>query len=114
MNYSKNTITFANYYKNKIDSGNENYFISLNEITKNNNINNIEQSFSEINTLKFSLLSNFIALLGGKIKSKQMISGNMADILSNLYLSYCVLWTHSQNHKENKDFKILHDECWLA
>ena len=53
MNYSKNTITFANYYKNKIDSGNDNYFISLNEITKNNNINNTEQSFSEINTLKF-------------------------------------------------------------
>ena len=45
-------------------------------------------------TLKFSLLSNFVAILGGQIKSKQMISGNMADILSNLYLGYSVLWYH--------------------
>ncbi len=45
-------------------------------------------------TLKFSLLANFIALLGGKIKSKQMISGSMADILSNLYLSYSLVWYH--------------------
>ena len=65
----------------------------------------------EVNTLKFSLLSNFVALLGGKIKSKQMISGNMSDILSNLYLSHCLLWTHAQNHKGSKDFEILRDEC---
>lgn len=45
-------------------------------------------------TLKFSLLANFVATLGGKIKSKQMISGNMADILSNLYLGYSVIWYH--------------------
>jgi acyl-CoA dehydrogenase len=49
-------------------------------------INKTPQKRLEIATLKFSILSNFIALLGGKIKSKQMISGNMADILSNLYL----------------------------
>lgn len=46
-------------------------------------------------TLKFSILSNFVALMGGKIKSKQMISGNMADLLSNIYLGYTVVWYHT-------------------
>jgi len=45
-------------------------------------------------TARFSNLSNFVALLGGGIKSKQMISGLMADILSNIYLSYSLIWYH--------------------
>ena len=58
-------------------------------------------------TLKFSILANFIALLGGKIKQKQMLSGNMADILSNLYLGYSLLWyTHHFNGP-----LILRDHC---
>jgi len=40
----------------------------------------------------FANLSNFIALLGGEIKKNQSISGDMADILSNLYLAHSVLW----------------------
>jgi acyl-CoA dehydrogenase len=42
--------------------------------------------------VRFANLSNFVALLGGKIKSEQMISGNMADILSNIYLAESVIW----------------------
>jgi acyl-CoA dehydrogenase len=66
-----------------------------------------------IATLKFSLLSNFIALMGGKIKSKQMISGNMSDILSNLYLSYSILWYHNHYFSLSNDttYNILRDEC---
>ena len=63
----------------------------------------------EKNTLKFSLLSNFIATLGGKIKSKQMISGNMADILSNLYLAYSLVWYHHHFEKQSNEF--LKNEC---
>jgi len=63
----------------------------------------------ERNTRKFSLLANFIALLGGKIKSKQMISGNMADILSNLYLGYSLVWYHHHFEKESDLF--LRNEC---
>jgi acyl-CoA dehydrogenase len=55
-------------------------------------------------TLKFSILTNFIALLGGKIKSKQMISGNMADILSNIYLGYSLVWLHRED-PQNSDLK---------
>jgi hypothetical protein len=53
-------------------------------------------------TLKFSVLTNFIALIGGKIKSNQMISGYMADILSNIYLGYSLVWYHQHylpNHQ---------------
>jgi acyl-CoA dehydrogenase len=62
----------------------------------------------ELLTLKFSLLTNFVALMGGKIKSKQMISGNMADILSNLYLCHSLLWYH---HHYSKNTIFLRDEC---
>ena len=62
-------------------------------------------------TLKFSLLSNFVAIMGGKIKSKQMISGNMSDILSNIYLSYSLLWYNHQFYYGNQEIKFLRDEC---
>ncbi len=58
-------------------------------------------------TTKFSILSNFVALLGGKIKQKQMISGNMADILSNIYLGYSLVWYH---HHYSESDKLLKDE----
>jgi acyl-CoA dehydrogenase len=60
-------------------------------------------------TLKFSILSNFIALMGGKIKSKQMISGIMADILSNIYLSYSLMWYNY--HYKNETNEYLKNEC---
>lgn len=72
-------------------------------------INKNPQKRLEIATLKFSILSNFIALLGGKIKSKQMISGNMADILSNLYLGYTLIWYH--HHFRDNSTDLLKDEC---
>ena len=53
----------------------------------------------ELATLKFSILSNFVAIMGGKIKSKQMISGNMADVLSNLYLSQALIWYHLHHYQ---------------
>ncbi len=45
-------------------------------------------------TRKFANLSNFMALLAGGIKSKQVLSGKMADVLSNIYLAHSVLWYH--------------------
>jgi acyl-CoA dehydrogenase len=62
----------------------------------------------ELATLKFSLLSNFVAIMGGKIKSKQMISGNMADVLSNLYLSYGLMWYHIHHYQSPY---ILREKC---
>ena len=111
------------------------YIFPIFESIQNNDINEFKKNFDELvidiaknyvsvlnpfrssdvqtrldnATLKFSLLTNFISLLGGKIKGKQMISGNMADILSNLYLSYSLIWYH--HHYENKDILFLRDEC---
>jgi len=48
-------------------------------------------------TLNFACLSNFVALKGGAIKKEQFLSGDMADIFSNLYLAYAVKWYHQQN-----------------
>ena len=48
-------------------------------------------------TMYFAGLSNFVALLGGKLKSEQYISGTMADILSNLYLAHSIVWYEKHN-----------------
>tara|TARA_B100000965_G_C19603538_1_gene764598 strand:- start:12273 stop:14348 length:2076 start_codon:yes stop_codon:yes gene_type:complete len=51
-----------------------------------------------VQTMYFAGLSNFVALLGGKLKSEQYISGTMADILSNLYLAHSILWYEEHNN----------------
>jgi acyl-CoA dehydrogenase len=58
-------------------------------------------------TMKFANLSNFVALLGGGIKSKQMISGNMADILSNIFLSYAVIWYFHHHYDRQENARIM-------
>lgn len=50
----------------------------------------------ERQTVDFANLSNFVALKGGALKAEQMISGDMADIFSNIYLAHSVKW-----HKES-------------
>tara|TARA_A100001015_G_scaffold320433_1_gene446776 strand:- start:3036 stop:5030 length:1995 start_codon:yes stop_codon:yes gene_type:complete len=46
----------------------------------------------ERQTVEFANLANFVALKGGALKAEQMISGDMADIFSNLYLAHAVKW----------------------
>lgn len=52
MLHSKNLISFSDYYVN-FQETNETIFISLNEITKNDDINNYINTNSELNTIKF-------------------------------------------------------------
>ena len=59
------------------------------------------KTFTIIRTLEqqiinFATLTNFVALKGGAIKKEQMLSGNMADIFSNLYLALSVQYYHEQ------------------
>ena len=56
----------------------------------------------EKQTLHFANLANFIALKGGSLKSKQMLSSDMADILSNLYLGHSVQWYHKNYNISEK------------
>jgi alkylation response protein AidB-like acyl-CoA dehydrogenase len=60
-------------------------------------------------TRRFANLTNFVALLGGGIKSQQMISGQMSDILSNIYLAYSVIWFH-ENYT-SQDIEDLKEYC---
>jgi acyl-CoA dehydrogenase len=81
-----------------------NYMSVLNPM---NVIQKSPQSQLDHLTLKFSVLVNFVALMGGKIKSNQMISGYMADILSNIYQGYSLVWYH-HHHLPNH---IMKDVC---
>jgi len=49
-------------------------------------------------TRHFANLANFVALNGGTIKAQQMLSADMADILSNLYLAHSVVWFHNEHN----------------
>ena len=48
-------------------------------------------------TVQFAHLSNIVALKGGLIKKEQFLSADMADIFSNLYLSYAIIWYENSN-----------------
>ncbi len=62
--------------------------------------NNLEDQI-----VNFATLTNFVSLKGGLIKKEQMLSGDMADIFSNLYLALSVQYYD----KENKASPILTD-----
>ena len=50
----------------------------------------------------FSTLSNFVALKGGALKQEQYLSGDMADLLGNLFLGYSLIWEERNNGMDNK------------
>lgn len=52
--------------------------------------------------LHYALLSNFVALKGGALKKEQIISGEMADIFSNLYLALSVKYYSNNRVTSNK------------
>ena len=54
-------------------------------------------------TRHFANLSNFVASQGGAIKKNQVLSGRMADVLSNLYIAHAVAWNHL-HYKESDVF----------
>lgn len=59
--------------------------------------------------IRFSNIANFIALLSGKIKSNQIISGHMSDILSNIYMAYSLLY--SNMYTTNIGIKHINNYC---
>jgi acyl-CoA dehydrogenase len=54
-----------------------------------------ENQLSRLST-NFALCSDFALVLGGKVKSAEFTSGRFADVLSNLFLGYAVLWHHKK------------------
>ena len=80
------------------------YLVSLASSFKIKSLSNCYDILDQ-QTAYFANLANFIALKGGAIKSQQMLSADMADILSNLYLAHSVAWFHKQ-HKVSKDLTL--------
>jgi len=52
---------------------------------------NPDNVLRNLNT-NFTHLVNVVALMGGALKKEQIISGHMADVFSNLYLGYSLLY----------------------
>lgn len=55
----------------------------------------------------FAALSNFVALKGGALKREQYLSGDMADILSNLYMGYSLIWEKENNGMDEEVFNYI-------
>jgi alkylation response protein AidB-like acyl-CoA dehydrogenase len=104
---------FNSIQDNNIDDFNKNFDKMLKDVVINYGksinpfISKCYEKRLENVTVKFSNLTNFVSLLGGKIKSNQMLSGAMSDILSNIYLAHALIWYHNNytnNIDEVKDF----------
>ena len=48
--------------------------------------------------INFACLTNFVSLKGGLLKKEQMLSGDMADIFSNLYMALAVEYHHKHHN----------------
>lgn len=58
-----------------------------------------------MNIVTFANLCNITALMGGSLKKEQVISGLMADLFSQCYLSQAVLWDYNtRDDKSNLDW----------
>lgn len=60
-------------------------------------------------TKYFANLANFVALMGGTIKQNQFLSGDMAQLMSNLYLAHSVMWCEEQEPIS----KVFSDYCLI-
>ena len=78
------------------------YFKSITPKIHSNLISKLEKQ-----TIDFAHLSNIIALRGGSIKSEQFLSASMADLFSNIYLAYSVIWFENNYNVSSK----LKDYC---
>ena len=94
------------------------YIFPLLESVLNDDLNNFKTNFNSLVThslslygksfylsksleqqiINFAALTNFVAIKGGLLKKEQMLSGDMADIFSNLYLAISVKY-YDRNSK---------------
>ena len=77
---------------------------SLGLYLKSFNITNIlpfVEKDLESHIIDFAILTNFVALKGGALKKEQMLSGDMADIFSNIYMAVSVQYYHN-NYNASK------------
>jgi len=69
--------------------------------SKNDKIRYYESQLERM-TIAFAASANISLLLGGKIKMAEMLSGRYADIFSNLFHGYALLWKNYDNIQDEK------------
>lgn len=74
---------------------------SLELYFKTFSLKNLNQDFDQ-QLINYAALTNFVALKGGLLKKEQMLSGDMADIFSNLYLGLSVKYYYQHNNVSKK------------
>ena len=94
--FSKNMKSMVNYTVSS-------YFNSLMTITSFKS--DQEKLLNNLNT-SFANMTNVIALMGGKLKKEQIISGHMADIFSNIYLGHAVIYSFKKHNLDSKTKQI--------
>jgi acyl-CoA dehydrogenase len=82
-------VSFRKGFNNLIGHGTSLYFKSFNFGRRN---------ILDQQIINFANLTNFVALKGGALKREQMLSGDMADVFSNLYLALSVQYYHKNNN----------------
>lgn len=78
-----------------IESFNKNFYKMIKHVVKcygKSLYSGLGNARLDAQTVDFSHLANYVALKGGLLKKEQFLSGDMADIFSNLYLAHCVYW----------------------
>ena len=73
-------------------------------ITKQDNVSKTDRLSRQYAILSYMCLLNY----GGKLKTKEYISGRMADIMSDLYKCYSIHWI---KNKLNCDLSLLENYC---
>ena len=94
---------FNKYFRNMVNYTILSYFDSLLTLTsfKTYEID----YFYKINTT-FTNLVNIVSLQGGKLKKDQILSGHMADIFSNLYMGYSLIYNFDRLNLDKKTKEI--------
>jgi acyl-CoA dehydrogenase len=94
---------FNKYFSNMVNYTIFSYFNSLITLTsfKTYEID----YFYKINTT-FTNLVNIVSLQGGKLKKDQILSGHMADIFSNLYMGYSLIYNFERLNMDKKTKEI--------
>ena len=95
--------TFSENFWKMVRSSVGLYFQSIKSNCNMSRVSNLDhfpfyKNLIELQTYKFASLANFVALLGGKIKSNQTISALMADLMSNIYLANSVIYSTKEDN----------------
>ena len=100
-------------YQSIIDNNLEEFKSHFSEIVQHSltlyvkNVGQLMNKNLDKQIIQFANLSNFVALLGGSLKKNQSISGDMADILGNLYMCISLQWYNIHYHTS----ELLTDYC---